>query len=87
MTYKEVAGILGGDDELRAKYSDHLRDIERMAELAGILTEHRRERGSIDFDLPSPELILNLRGETEDIVRSERNIAHRLIEEFMVRAN
>jgi len=87
MTYREVAGILGGDEELRAKHGDRLRDLERMAELAGILTEHRRERGSIDFDLPVPELILNLRGETEDIVRSERNAAHRLIEEFMVRAN
>jgi len=87
MTYREVAGILDGDEELRAKHEDRVRDLERMAELAGILTEHRRERGSIDFDLPVPELILNLRGETEDIVRSERNAAHRLIEEFMVRAN
>ncbi len=87
MTYREVAAILDGDEELRGKHADRLRDLERMAELAGILTEHRRERGSIDFDLPVPELILNLRGETEDIVRSERNAAHRLIEEFMVRAN
>jgi len=87
MTYREVAAILGGDDAARAKHADQVRDIERMAELAGILTENRRDRGSIDFDLPSPELILNLRGETEDIVRSERNAAHRLIEEFMVRAN
>ncbi|NKB88677.1 MAG: ribonuclease R [Acidobacteria bacterium] len=87
MTYRQVAAILDGDDAARAEHEDRLRDIERMGELAGILTEHRRERGSIDFDLPSPELILNLRGETEDVVRSERNGAHRLIEEFMIRAN
>lgn len=87
MTYRDVAAILDGDEAVRGKHPDQLRDLERMAELASILTEHRRERGSIDFDLPVPELILNLRGETEDIVRSERNAAHRLVEEFMVRAN
>jgi ribonuclease R len=87
MTYSEVAGILAEDEKLREKYPERVRDLERMAELATILTEHRRERGSIDFDLPVPELVLNLRGETEDIVRSERNAAHRLIEEFMIRAN
>jgi ribonuclease R len=47
----------------------------------------RRKRGSIDFDLPEPEIVLDLQGVTLDIVRSERNLAHRIIEEFMLAAN
>jgi ribonuclease R len=45
------------------------------------------ERGAIDFDLPESEIILNLQGETEDVVRAERNLAHQIIEEFMIAAN
>ena len=87
MTYREVAAILGGDDAARGEHAERVGDLERMGELAKILTRHRRERGSIDFDLPVPEIVLNLQGETEDVIRSERNAAHRLIEEFMIRAN
>jgi ribonuclease R len=47
----------------------------------------RRRRGSIDFDLPEPEIVMNLQGEIEDIVRSKRLLAHRIIEEFMLAAN
>lgn len=88
MTYKQVAGVLAGDDEkLIDELEDHRLQFERMRELAEILMDYRRRRGSIDFDLPEPEVVINLRGETEDIVKSERNIAHRIIEEFMIRAN
>ena len=41
----------------------------------------------MDFDLPEPEVILNLQGGTEDIIRAERNLAHQIIEEFMIAAN
>ena len=41
----------------------------------------------MDFDLPEPEIILNLQGETEDVIRAERNLAHQIIEEFMIAAN
>ena len=47
----------------------------------------RKNRGSIDFDLPESEIIIGLTGMTEDIVRAERNLAHQLIEEFMLAAN
>jgi ribonuclease R len=87
LTYREVAKILAGDDAARAEHGELVPHIDRMRELSGILIRHRRERGSIDFDLPVPEIVLNLQGETEDVVRSERNAAHRLIEEFMIRAN
>jgi ribonuclease R len=61
--------------------------FEQMHELFTILHDRRRRRGSIDFDLPEAEVILSELGQIEDIVASERNVAHRLIEEFMLLAN
>jgi ribonuclease R len=61
--------------------------FELMHELFGILNQRRRRRGSIDFDLPEAEVILSEYGQIEAIVASERNVAHRLIEEFMLLAN
>ena len=58
-----------------------------MKELALILMAMRKQRGSIDFDLPEPEIIIGLTGLTEGIIRAERNLAHQLIEEFMLAAN
>jgi ribonuclease R len=59
----------------------------QMKELALTLMRMRRARGSIDFDLPEPEIIIGLTGQTEAIIKSERNLAHQLIEEFMLAAN
>lgn len=58
-----------------------------MKELALILMAMRKSRGSLDFDLPESEIIIGLTGQTENIIRSERNLAHQLIEEFMLAAN
>ncbi len=88
LTYNEVAAMLeDGDAALRRKYRGVLPMLEAAGELARILGERRRRRGAIDFDLPEPELVLSLTGETERIVARERNLAHRLIEEFMLAAN
>ena len=87
LTYRQVAAVVDGDESSRKEHATHVEGLERMRDLAKILMDTRRQRGSIDFDLPEPELIINLRGETEDIVRAERNTAHRIIEEFMIRAN
>jgi ribonuclease R len=51
------------------------------------LVERRRQRGSLDFDLPEPEIVLNLQGEAQEIIKAERNFAHQIIEEFMIAAN
>src|SRR5574340_623289 len=61
--------------------------FERMRELFEILNERRHRRGSIDFDLKEPEVVLDDQGLVEAIVALERNIAHRIIEEFMLLAN
>jgi len=58
-----------------------------MRELALLLNARRAARGSIDFDLPEPVIEFDEMGRMVGIVRSERNIAHRLIEEFMLAAN
>ena len=61
--------------------------FELMRELFEILNARRRRRGSIDFDLPETEVVLSELGEIEAIIPSERNVAHRIIEEFMLLAN
>ena len=88
LTYTIVRKILVDQDaELRERHKTLLPSLEGMASLSQKLRAKRTERGSIDFDLPEPELILNLQGETEEIIRAERNLAHQLIEEFMIAAN
>jgi len=88
LTYNEVARVLDDPDSEEA---DSLRDVApalfNMWELARVIRARRKERGSIDFDLPEAEIVLDLQGQPEDIVRSERNRAHFLIEEFMIAAN
>jgi ribonuclease R len=58
-----------------------------MEELMTILRAKRTKRGSIDFDLPEPQIVLDLQGRMTDILRAERNMAHQIIEEFMLAAN
>ena len=61
--------------------------FERMHDLFVILNTRRKRRGSIDFDLPEAEVVMDESGLIEDIIAAERNVAHRLIEEFMLLAN
>ncbi len=88
MTYTEVRRILvDKNPDSLARYRELVDAFKLMEELALRLCERRRARGSLDFDLPEAEIILDLQGAPENIVRAERNIAHRMIEEFMIAAN
>ena len=88
MTYGEVNAILTDDDEVaRAEYAALVPLFELMAQAFEILHGRRRRRGSIDFDLPKAEFLMDDQGRVEAIVAAERNLAHRLIEEFMLVAN
>ena len=88
MTYTAVNAILTErDPDTIARYRALVPMFELMRELFEILNARRRRRGSVDFDLPEPKIILDEDGLIEDIVASERNVAHRLIEEFMLLAN
>lgn len=86
----EVGNQLAGDAE--SSVADDIADevkamLLRMRELALVLIGRREERGAIDFNLPEAELFFNDEGTIGGIVRAERNLAHRLIEEFMLLAN
>jgi ribonuclease R len=88
MTYTSVKKILvDGDIKEREKYNYLLHDFELMGELCNILKAMRIQRGSLDFDLPEPEVLLDIQGNPEAIIRAERNFAHMIIEEFMIAAN
>jgi ribonuclease R len=87
MTYTAVNAVLEGDAAMRERYAPLIETFKLMRDLATILNEKRRRRGSIDFDLPEPVIEFDELGLMKSITRSERNIAHRLIEEFMLSAN
>jgi ribonuclease R len=88
MTYTDVNAILTArTPELEARYGYLIPDFERMHELYEVLRRRREQRGSIDFDLPEAEVMLDATGVIEAIRPTERNVAHRLIEEFMLSAN
>jgi ribonuclease R len=88
MTYTEVNKVLTDrDPETIARYKDLVPLFETMHELFGILNKRRHRRGSIDFDLKQAEIVLDDEGMVEAIIAAERNVAHRIIEEFMLLAN
>jgi len=87
MTYTAVNAVLEGDEVARERYAGLVPTFELMRDLALILNRKRQRRGSIDFDLPEPVIEFDELGLMTSITRSERNIAHRLIEEFMLSAN
>jgi ribonuclease R len=87
MTYTAVNAVIEGDVAARKRYATLVPTFELMRDLALILNRKRQRRGSIDFDLPEPVIEFDELGLMKSISRSERNIAHRLIEEFMLSAN
>ena len=87
MTYTNVNLVLEGDSALRQHYAKLVDVFELMRELAMVLNRKRVRRGSIDFDLPEPVIEFDEHGLMKGITRSERNIANRIIEEFMLSAN
>jgi ribonuclease R len=87
MTYTQVHQILEGDEHTHAEFAPLVPAFEFMKQLAEILNHKRDRRGSIDFDLPEPIIEFDEFGAMKSVTRSERNWAHRLIEEFMLSAN
>lgn len=88
LTYDEVEdALIRKDHPVRKEVQRILPALENMAELAAILSRNREKRGSLDFDLPEPDVILDMEGGIRNILRAERLFAHRIIEEFMIAAN
>ena len=87
MTYTAVNAVLKGEAPALERYQAQAEHFRLMEQLARILNRRREARGSIDFDLPEPEIEFDEYGRMVGVTRSERNIAHRIIEEFMLVAN
>lgn len=88
MTYTDVNLIIEDKDEVTCeKYKDLVPMFIQMKELADILRDRRKKRGSIDFDLPESKMILDKNGRVVEIKPYERNSATKLIEDFMLAAN
>ncbi len=87
MTYTDVHALLEGDAGLRERYTRLVDRFQLMRELALVLNKKRIQRGAIDFDMPEPLIQFDELGEMAAVTRSARNIAHRIIEEFMLSAN
>ncbi len=88
MTYTDVNAIVTDrDPRLIAKYRELVPLFDLMRELFDVLNRRRHRRGSVDFDLKEPEIVLDDEGLVEEIIAAERNVAHKIIEEFMLVAN
>jgi ribonuclease R len=88
MTYTSVSKILEDDDpEEKRRCADLVPMLETMGELCQALSRRRYRRGAVDFDLPEAEIRFDAKGKVIAVVPAERNLAHRIIEEFMLLAN
>lgn len=87
MSYQQVQAINDGDAALRERFASLVPLFERMDQLAKLMRKRRYERGSLDFDLPEPKLVLDASGAMTGIVASARLDSMRAIEEFMLAAN
>jgi ribonuclease R len=88
LTYTMVKEMLVQHNrQLIARHPSIYEDLLIMGDLCAALRARRMERGSIDFDLPEPEIVLDVQGQIEEIVQAERHIGHRIIEEFMIATN
>ncbi|HEY7181882.1 MAG TPA: ribonuclease R [Blastocatellia bacterium] len=88
MTYADVNKLLThADPQLAMRYAGLYDLFKTMEELARILIKMRERRGAIDFNLPESVFEFDDEGRVAGVLRADRNIAHRIIEEFMLLAN
>lgn len=88
MSYTSVKKILEDHDEAECReYETLVPMFSLMAELASILREKRHKRGSVDFDFPESKIVLDKEGHPLEIKPYERNVATKIIEDFMLIAN
>ena len=87
MTYKKVAKMLDGDKELCTQYNFLVDDLLKMKDLALKLEKVREKRGSLNFEIPEPKIILNDKLEIERFEKRPNTMADRIIESFMLIAN
>ncbi len=88
LTYDQVWQAIGlRDEDARQQVADVLPQLENLHRLYQAMAAQRLRRGAIDFETPEVKFRLDQRGEVESMGASERNDAHKLIEECMIAAN
>ena len=87
MSYTGVSKVLAEEPEALEEDKDFVPMIQKMQELSTILRERRGKRGSIDFDFPETKIVLDDKGKPVEIKPYERNVATKIIEDFMLIAN
>ena len=85
-TYNQVAAMLesGSTDK---QHEAVMPVLQNMLTLSQLLRKRRFQEGSVDFNIPEPEIVMGEKGQVQNIVKAEHNVAHELIEEFMLAAN
>jgi ribonuclease R len=87
LTYTQVAAVLAGKRRGHGVPLRLLPMLEVADRLRAVLEGVRSARGSIDFDLPEPQILLDVEGAMTGITIQSRNVAHRMVEAFMIAAN
>lgn len=88
LTYNEVGAILQEDDKaLKKKHKVLVPHLEELYALYNVFRDQRTKRGSIDFETTETRIVFGKDRKIEKIVPTERNDAHKLIEECMIAAN
>lgn len=87
LTYTKVWHMLQGDQDLREQYAPLVKHIEELHNLYKVLDKAREERGGISFESEEAKFIFNAERRIERIEQTQRNDAHKLIEECMIMAN
>ena len=87
-TYNFVNKVFENDElSINKIDSELVESLQKMRELAKILSKNRYSRGSLDFDTKEAKILLNKDGSVQDIEVINRGISENLIEEFMIKAN
>ena len=87
LTYSEAAAVLEGNGAASSRRKNIVSSLLAMKELYDKLRELRIGKGGLDFDFPEAVLLRDSTGEVRDVDRLKRNVAHEIIEEFMIMAN
>ncbi|MBD8514748.1 ribonuclease R [Photobacterium sp. 2_MG-2023] len=87
LTYTKVSKMLEGDEDLRQRYAPLVPHLEELYSMYKVLKLAREQRGAIEFETLETQFIFNADRKIDRIVPSERNDAHKIIEECMIMAN
>ncbi|MEM7008130.1 MAG: VacB/RNase II family 3'-5' exoribonuclease, partial [Thermodesulfobacteriota bacterium] len=87
LTYTQVARDVSKKGRSAKDQKEIISTLKIMKELYEKIRELRIKDGKLDFDFPEPNLVRDELGRVVDVIRTKRNFAHEMIEEFMIAAN